>query len=215
MAGFYKPQRGTDYYSVSGEFITKRVPEGTEGAVAHTITMGENKGKTVWETQHEAYEGKLHIVYIDKSKNPQYPDKVCLRFDTITIQMPVTSQHAQSFIAKVRNLDLDKEIKFVPYKMERSDKKGKYNIGVSLYQDDTKVEKFLNTSKGGDLPEMVQRKRAGKVEWDTAERDTFLFDHLVAWIEEQDFPDPKDIKPQSEEEEESEEEDEEGNEIPF
>lgn len=192
--GFYKPKRGTDYWTVSGGNIVKRVDEGTPGAISRALEKGDNKGKLVWEIHEEAYEGKIRSVYVDKSDNPQYDDKLCIRFGKATVQMPVTSQHALSVICKLRNINLEEPILFEPYKMAKQGKPGKYNVGVVIRQNGEKVKNHLDPSKDGDLPELEQKKRAGKIEWDSTARDNFLYEHLVEWIAEQQFPDPKHIK---------------------
>lgn len=213
--GFYTPKRGGDYYKVMGEFIVKEVPEGTEDAVSRV----NKEGRTVWEIRKPGYRGKIQSVYINKSKNPKYPDTICIKFKKVTIQMQINGQHAQRFIAKVRSINLNEEIKFEPYRIARTDKKDKFNVGVTLYQNGEKVIDYLDCKKDGDLPELEQKKKAGKIEWDDTKRANFLYEHLTTWIEEQEFPDPRDksgAEESSEKYDDQEEEEEtEGGAIPF
>ena len=47
------------YYTIAGGDIVNRVPEGTEGAIPHTITKGPNEGKVVWDMHNNAIPGVI------------------------------------------------------------------------------------------------------------------------------------------------------------
>ena len=112
----------------------------------------------------------------------------------------VSSRFAKDFIRRMGNLDLTKEIVFGVWNIsaEEADN-GKSKSGVRMYQDDEKVEYFVDYD---EMPEPEQKKKGRKTVWDFTEQENYLYDLLLTFKED-NFVDTEveDELPQKEEEE--------------
>lgn len=113
----------------------------------------------------------------------------------------VSSRMAKDFVRRIGNIDLNEELVFGVWSISAEDAdNGKAKSGVRMYQDDTKLEYFIEYD---ELPEpttkMVRRKKV----WDFSEQEEFLYDALTEWKDENfssgevenDLPKKKEEKP--------------------
>lgn len=199
---FYDKQRGqTTYLSIISTtdkrgrpqaVIAEPCNEGDKGAVSR---LNKNQ-KTVWERHHPGIQAVIKGVYV--KKHDEWGDQLYIRFKTKTIQVPMSSSHARTFIAIAPNIDLTQPVLFEPWKMPKTDKNGKpvldskgapkFNQGWTLKQGgdekENKVEPALDLSKDGPVPAFKKLKN-GK--FDTSDHDEFLLDYLKDWIKENDL----------------------------
>jgi hypothetical protein len=75
-------------------------------------------------------------------------------------------------------VNLAKEFKFSPWMMKDKQDPTKKITGISLYQEgaskDGKVPFAWTKEEPGDMPEMTQKKKKGKLEWDDSEQLEFF-----------------------------------------
>lgn len=225
--GFFEKTKGVFISVMDGQFCM-RVNEDHPKAVARTLTKGKNEGTVVHEfrfggctgfltgvniKESKGFSDELQLFIKDSDEDSDYPDFV--------ISVPSNSRHAKSFMARVRNLDLDKPITFEPFKFPSVDQKTKkpqvnangdpkYVIGWTLNQDDNKIESEFEKD---DIPEMTQVKVKGKMEWDDSEQMEFFLNHLNEWVKENDLA--KEFKQKSSPKKEESHDEEEPDEIPF
>lgn len=163
-------------------------------------TKGKNEGQTVYYYVVYDVEGLLTNMSIDET---DWGDMVQLEFTDVDEKFVISlgdsfGRISKDFIRRVGNLDLSKEINFGIWELETED--GKKRSGVKMYQDDEKIEYFLTYD---DMPEPVQKKRGRKVEWDYSEQESFLFEELVKFVDE-NFKSSVDEKPKKKVEKEEE-----------
>jgi len=58
--------------------------------------------------------------------------------DSVVVSLSAQSNFGEDFLKKLPNIDIDKPVKLVPYSFE--DDKGKKKRGVTVYQDDVKLQ---------------------------------------------------------------------------
>ena len=173
----------------SGKFH-KQVSEDTPGAIKRDYETSDGQKGFKWELQAESITGILSTISM---KDGDYGTQVFVGFNTegdetpIVIAMPAASSFGEDFMKKLPNVDLDKEVKFAPYSFE--DDKGKKKKGMTLYQNDTKIESYYNTknAKGkweptNGMPK-VKAKKNGK-EFTTDEWKLYFGECRVFLLEE-------------------------------
>lgn len=127
------------------------VPEGTEGAVKREYETSDGKKDFKWDIIADSIEGvmssistrdgdfgkQLHIAFApdEKGKEP------------VVISLNVSSNFAEDFLKKLKNIEIDKPVKLVPYSFE--DDKGKNKRGITVYQGDKKLQSYYHELKKG------------------------------------------------------------------
>jgi hypothetical protein len=217
--GFYRKRKGSSkYLTIRGECFAEAVAEGTEGAESRV----NKKGNTVWEILHDnGYEGQLRAVYIPEDKH-NYGRQLCLRFKSVTIQVPLSSNHFKKFVRVCRNIDLEQNIIILPYHMPKKDERGnvvkdKFISGWNLYQGgdekENKLPDEIDASKDGPVPAMTKKKIKGKDTWDDSDQIEYYEEYLNEWLDENkeyfdQFKSEKSVTEKDEEEPDEEEEEE-------
>lgn len=216
--GFGEEQKYT-YIKIENGKITVQAKEGDPKAKSRTIEKGQNKGKVVWFKEYPSFTGIIQSVKLRQSPWSKFDKLISITFKgAYCLDIPVDSPYGNSFAMRCQNIDLDKPVKFAPYKIEREDKPGKFNQGVVLYQESGKVEPSLNWKE--HVPSMVKLNRPiNGSEWDKSDQIKFFEDHLSRWIEDNNLAQGNSFSAFGSEEGEGLNEDpdhqEENNEIPF
>ena len=155
-----------------------------EDIVERKKTKGKNEGQVVYYYILDDVAGLLTNINIAEK---DWGDLVELEFTDVDEKFKLTlgnvdARLAKDFIRRVGNLDLDKEVVFGLWNFtaEESDN-GKPRSGVKMYQDDTKVEYFISWD---DMPEPEKKQKGRKTVWDFSEQDTFFYNELVSFKEE-------------------------------
>jgi hypothetical protein len=173
------------------KWVEKPTPESKE-----RTTSG---GKVVNEELFSSVTGKLRKIY---TYEKEMGDKKVLTFviilkddredGDIALEMNFNSQFAFSFLCRLENIDLRKDVILKPYTIlnkQKTKEKGKnvYNDILIPYQLDNggkevKIEAFWTKDNQGELPPIVEiksKKVGGKSEWSTIDRDDFLIDYIT------------------------------------
>ena len=131
------------------------VPEGTEGAVSREYEDKEGVKKTIFELVRDEVSGVITSHSFDASGSYGTVFKIEIDNDG-EVSLNTKSNFGEDFMKKFPNIDLTKPVRLVPYAFKD---KGKSLKGMTVYQDDVKIEsaywdKETKKSKGG-VPEPV------------------------------------------------------------
>jgi len=162
---------------------------------------GKNEGKDVYYYIVRDIGGYLTDVTINET---DFGDFLELEFTDLDEKFSISlgdvySRMSKDFIRRLGNINLENELVFGVWNItaEQADN-GKAKSGVRMYQDDEKLEYFIEYN---DLPEPEQKKKGRKTIWDFTEQENYLFDILMKWKNE-NFTDKKvdDTLPEKQEE---------------
>jgi hypothetical protein len=150
--GLTKSEKGSKTYLTifSGKFAQK-VNADTPNAIAR-----ENKNKQmIHELHYDALEG--HIIGLKMESSDFGRQLVCevqSGIDKFNLAIPMESKYFDNFCYKINSVNLEQEVKLVPYSFEPSDGKGK-KTGINFYQNDVKLMHYYTTEdpKGKPFPE--------------------------------------------------------------
>lgn len=180
--GFGKEEKYT-YIKIENGKITVRANEGEENAKSRTIEKGPNKGKVVWFREYPSFTGIIRSVKLRQAPWSKFEKLINITFQGgYALDIPVDSPYGTSFAMRCQNIDLDKPVKFVPYRFELEDKPGKFSQGITLYHESGKIEPSINWKE--HVPAWVKLERPiNGSEWDKTDQIKFFEDHLSRWIE--------------------------------
>jgi hypothetical protein len=159
------------YLSVLGGKITKRVPEGTQDAIARTNKMGV----IVHEMHYDFVEGILIDVayYTHDQYGAQWIFTLQDGAELYRLQASESARALTSLLLALPNCDLKKPIAIHPY--DFTDAAGKNRAGVSLRQGGKKIEWYFTREEPKGLPELKPIVTDdGKEAFDNSERMQFL-----------------------------------------
>jgi hypothetical protein len=95
--------------------------------------------------------------------------------DTYIVTMPYSSRYASSFLKALPNVDLSKEVRFMPWSMVDKNDSSRKITGVTMYQSEGgKIPPRYTKEEPNGLPEMKQIKVKGKITWDDSDMMDFL-----------------------------------------
>lgn len=148
--------------------------KGVDGAVLREYETSDGEKKSKWEIVYDKINAR--IVNVD-FKDGDYGEQMIITIEgsegEAFLQMGANSQFAESVMKVLRNVELDKEVTFVPYSFV-SDKDPDRKIkGMNLYQNGFKVESYFHAQAGdgkwitkNDYPSPSKpREEMGKKEW--------------------------------------------------
>lgn len=165
-----------NYIGILGGKFCRRVPEGTEGAVARVNKLG----KTVHEKYYESFTGKLvGIKTADgnygKTWNFSFQDKG----EIYILQLNYSNSFATAFLKMLPNIDLTKEMKVSP-SVKEIDGKNKSSLFVN--QDGVPVKHAYTMAEPNGMPDMEQVTVKGENIWDDTKRLAFLHNMVMTTI---------------------------------
>jgi len=163
------------YLSVSDGNIVRSYKE----ANASTTQRVTKTGRLVHE---ERFKDLVAILEGAETKENDFGKQWVLKFrdgeDFYMVNMPFSSRYSSSFLKALLNIDLSKNVKFMPWSMTDKNDATKKVTGVTMYQNDgngfTKVAPAFTKDDPNGLPQMVQIKVKGKLEWDDSDMMEFL-----------------------------------------
>ena len=154
------------YLSINAGKITRRVKEGTPGAV-------ERKTKTdkiVHELVYDKLTGTLsNIEFRDSDYGREIHFVVKDGDETYRLQLQFSAGVAKSFIMRLLNADLTKVMEFHTGLDKEKDKTFSY-----ITQDGGTVKSPYTKDNPGDMPPMVKIKVKGQEQWDDSDQLEFL-----------------------------------------
>lgn len=161
----------TTYLSVADGNLVRQHKQ----ANAQTTERLTKTGKLVFEERFKDLTAKLDG--IDTREN-DYGKQWQLKFqdqgDYYVVSLPYSSRYASSFLKALPNIDLSKEVRFMPWAMKDKNDPTKTVTGITLYQDGEKVAPYYTKEDPKGLPQMVKIKVKGKEQWDDSEMTAFL-----------------------------------------
>jgi hypothetical protein len=86
------------------------------------------------------------------------------------------------------NIDLSKEIRFMPWAMKDKNDPTKTITGITMYQDGEKLAPYYTKEDPKGLPQMVKIKVKGKEQWDDSDMMSYL-EEMALNLFEQDHKD--------------------------
>jgi hypothetical protein len=157
------------YLSIGDGKITKRVKQPTDISQSRTL----KNGNVIHE---EIYDGVSGIITdIKTHDHPSFG-----RFWNVSIQdgeekyilqMNYSGGYASAFLKTLPNVDLTKRVRFSPSMKIEGDKK---KVTLFLNQDGKALKHFYTKENPNGLPQMVQIKVKGKLQWDDSDLMSFL-----------------------------------------
>jgi hypothetical protein len=206
------------YLTVVGGKFCQRVDENTEGAVPRELTMGKNKGKTVFEKFYKEITGYITGGNLETGEfgesimihvsDPKEESEVYLR-------LPWNSKLRDAFVKRLPNLDVNKPVELVCF----PDKENGSPV-LLIKQNNENLPFYYKKGEMNGLPEPTEKTIKGKrvLNWDDVE--AFLWGKAEEFFEqfEGDEPPVGQESGDSEEEEETSEEeveDDKNSDIPF
>lgn len=161
----------TTYLSVADGNLVRQHKQANE----RTTERLTKTGKLVFEERFKDLTAKLDGI---TTRENDYGKQWQLRFqdqgDYYVISLPYSSRYASSFLKALPNIDLAKELRFMPWAMKDKMDATKTITGITLYQDGEKVAPYYTKEDPKGLPQMVKIKVKGKEQWD----DTSMMDFL-------------------------------------
>lgn len=133
-----KPQ----YFNVlaSDGTFRKVVDQSTEGAVRRDWKTEDGKSGTKWELKADSIEGVISRLGIYEG---EYGKNILIALgdadDEVVISLSSSSNFGEDFMKKLPNIDITKSVKLSPYSFA-DEKTGKTKRGISIVQDDVKIE---------------------------------------------------------------------------
>lgn len=161
----------TTYLSVADGNLVRQHKQATE----RTTERITKTGKLVFEEKFKDLTGKL--TNLDTREN-DYGKQWQLTFkdgeDTYIVSLPFSSRYASSFLKALPNLQLGKEVRFMPWAMKDKLDATKTITGITLYQEGNKLAPAYTKEEPNGLPQMVKIKVKGKEQWDDSAMMEFL-----------------------------------------
>lgn len=175
----------TTYLSVADGNLVRQHKQANE----RTSERLTKTGKLVFEERFKDLTAKLDG--IDTREN-DYGKQWQLKFqdqgDFYIVSLPYSSRYASSFLKALPNLDLSKEVRFMPWAMKDKNDATKTITGITLYQDGEKIAPYYTKEDPKGLPQMVKIKVKGKEQWDDSDMMSFL-ENMALNVFEQDHKD--------------------------
>lgn len=162
------------YLKISDGRISKRVPEGTKGAIE---CFNKDKTKTWWEARYPSVTGRVADI---KKRTTEWGVDLCLTIDDgrelFELQMPWSSGYSSGFFCCMPNIDFTGPVTFTPWMKIVDDKKKTAlyitNGEAAIGKDN--VEWYWTKNTPYDCPPMKKVMFKGKESWDDTERQEFF-----------------------------------------
>lgn len=157
------------YLSIGDGKITKRVKQQTDISQSRTL----KNGNVIHE---EIYDGVSGIITSIKThEHPSFGKfwNVTIQDgeEIYTLQMNYSGGYASAFLKTLPNVDLTKRVRFSPSMKIEGDKK---KVTLFLNQEGKALKHFYTKDNPNGLPQMVQIKVKGKLQWDDSSMMDFL-----------------------------------------
>lgn len=165
--GFLKILQGT---------FRQEVPAGTPGSQSRTNKEDRIVNEMIWTE----LEGK--ITSVDLKEHEEYGYQLCINVsdgkEAFQLQLPLSSNHADTFLNKSANIDFKKPVTFSPYQFTPKGEE-KEKRGMTIKQDGVKVESAWTKENPGEVPELEKKKVKGKDVWDNSKRIDFYVERVI------------------------------------
>lgn len=161
----------TTYLSVADGNLVRQHKQ----ANAQTTERLTKTGKLVYEERFKDLTAKLDNI---TTRTNDYGTQWQLHFTdgdaNYVVSLPYSSRYASSFLKALPNIDVSKEVRFMPWAMKDKQDATKTITGITLYQDGEKIAPAYTKENPNGLPQMVKIKVKGKEQWDDSDMMQFL-----------------------------------------
>jgi hypothetical protein len=186
----------TTYLSVADGNLVRQHKQ----ANAQTTERLTKTGKLVFEERFKDLTAKLDgIATRENDYGKQWQIKFQDQGDFYIVSLPYSSRYASSFLKVLPNIDLSKEIRFMPWAMKDKNDPTKTITGITMYQDGEKLAPYYTKEDPKGLPQMVKIKVKGKEQWDDSDMMSYLEDMALNLFEQ----DHKDLSTASHDDDET------------
>jgi hypothetical protein len=175
----------TTYLSVADGNLVRQHKQANE----RTTERLTKTGKLVFEERFKDLTAKLDgIATRENDYGKQWQIKFQDQGDFYIVSLPYSSRYASSFLKVLPNIDLSKEIRFMPWAMKDKNDPTKTITGITMYQDGEKLAPYYTKEDPKGLPQMVKIKVKGKEQWDDSDMMSYL-EEMALNLFEQDHKD--------------------------
>ena len=186
----------TTYLSVADGNLVRQHKQANE----RTTERLTKTGKLVFEERFKDLTAKLDgIATRENDYGKQWQIKFQDQGDFYIVSLPYSSRYASSFLKVLPNIDLSKEIRFMPWAMKDKNDPTKTITGITMYQDGEKLAPYYTKEDPKGLPQMVKIKVKGKEQWDDSDMMSYLEDMALNLFEQ----DHKDLSTASHDDDET------------
>lgn len=183
------------FFTVSNGNFAVRVPEGTENAVKRVIINKQDKSeKIVWELLYKDIDANISSIEIDEAS--KFGDQLKINLvdamDSMTVILSMDSREAKSFLCRLKNIDLSKQVTLSPFNF--ADKStGKKIIGLNVYQGEkkdgkhpaeNKVVPYFSKETPNGFPQADENMDKDEFKLLLKQQEIFLKKWLKKWTEE-------------------------------
>lgn len=177
----------TIYLSVADGNLVRQHKQANE----RTTERLTKTGKLVFEERFKDLTANLESI---QTRTNEYGTQWQLFFkdadSNYVIALPYSSRYASSFLKALPNVDINKEIRFMPWAMKDKNDATKTITGITLYQDGNKVAPYYTKEDPKGLPPMVKIKVKGKEQWDDSDMMSFLEQEALKMFADQNDNNP-------------------------
>jgi len=173
----------TTYYDIlESRFVTRvgeptneRVDPATKTAETRQLKKGDKLGWWVIEEQFTHIEG---IITGIKTEVGNFGLQLFLTIndngEEMIIRTSLKGNYGSSFVKRLPNIDLKKEVELSPYNFTNDE--GKRVSGLTVKQNGEKIYSKFTKDDPGDCPAPKQKKTAEGIKWDWDDQIMFLRD---------------------------------------
>lgn len=167
------------FLSISGGNLVRQHENPIEGV---TVSRVNKNGKEIHEEHFKSLTATINSI---RSKEAPFGKVWELELhdngDIYVISWQYSSRYTNNFFRLLPNINLSQPVKFAPWSMKDKHDPSKTVIGISIYQNDTKVPFAFDKDNPGDLPQLVKRKLKGVDVWDDTDQLEY-FEKMVREI---------------------------------
>jgi hypothetical protein len=163
----------TTYLTIINGQITRKVTEGTPGAVPRT----NKQNNVVYELHYDSLSGMIKSIETkDGDFGKQWLVNIVDDLDNFQLQIPYSGKYAYSILRRLPNIDFN-----IPVMIKTGIYEEKPYLTIS--QDGEKVEYFFTKDNPNGLPEMENILVKGKPTWDDTKRliwlENYVFENIT------------------------------------
>lgn len=164
------------FLNIADGKIIRRFQNATKDSKERVLAKGPNAGKVVHEEHYSFVEGLITDI---QTKDSDYGKSWIVTIDDegerYILQMDYSGGYSSAFLKALPNVDLSKKVKLSPKMTIEGDKK---KTTLFINQGGTAAKHFYTKDNPNGLPQMVQKKVKGKMQWDDSEMMEF-FEKMV------------------------------------
>lgn len=165
------------YLTISDGKIAKKVKTEEQGAVKCASKDGS---KTWWEHRYRSISGKIKSVQ-KKDSDMGFGSRLVIEIqdgpDYFNLEMPWSSRYSSGFFLTMPNIDVNKQIEFVPW-MKEIDGKKKTMLYLRHEGEQDNIQWYWTKENPQGLPEMKKIRVKGTDVWDDTDRQDFFEAYL-------------------------------------